>query len=257
MATKKMATKKASTALSKHASGELAEQLTRQSEEFTSSVIPTIKVKGRDFMLNDESLGTELNCVILESAFEHRWFASEYDPDIQQAPDCFALGTSNKTMAPHENSVNKQSDKCQTCEKNRFGSGRGNAKACQNRVRLMLLPDTDATVGRIEEAQAFQMNVAPSSLGSLNSYFNLLNTRHEVASSMVVTTLTAQVEGTYSLLDFEYKHPLPLTKTFADKLITKIKEARAALLTPYMVTTSVDTPAGKSKRGRKSKRNLS
>lgn len=259
-AKKSLARKKKATALAKP-EGELLAQLNRQKATIKAGSQSSIKVQGREFLLNDDSLGNELYAVILENVFEHRWFSGAYDPDITAAPDCFALNVVEDEMVPHANSQDKQNDDCPTCPHNKYGSGRGGAKACQNRIRLTLLPADDANPGSIDDAETFVMYVPPTSLKSFREYASMVNNKLEVSTAMIVTKITAEPEGSYSMLEFEYDAPLKLPAAFQKQLISKISTAREQMLTPYEIVAedgkSKKKSAPKKKRASRRKSRLS
>src|SRR6185312_13802346 len=90
--------------------------------------------------------GGKLECVIVGSCALNAWYATDYDPNDRQPPDCyaFALISDDPEMAPHQAVVNKQSDLCSTCEKNQFGTAKvGRGKACGNNIRLGLFTAKD------------------------------------------------------------------------------------------------------------------
>lgn len=88
--------------------------------------------------------GNELRCVILGWVHENQYYDGDFDPDVPQVPACYAFGQDTKTMEPHENAPDKQSDACEGCPINEFGSAdRGKGKACKNVVRLAIIAESD------------------------------------------------------------------------------------------------------------------
>ena len=230
---KSLAKRKSSTALAKP-TGDLMDQLNRQKATIkVSGGGNGLRVQGSNFFLGEDNLGEEINAVILEAVYEHRWFEGEYDPDVIAPPDCFALGLDQEELEPHDKSQNKQAETCGECEFNRFGSGRGGAKACQNRVRLSLLPADNANDKDIDEAEVFTLFVPPTSLKAVKEYISMVNNKLEVPTSLVVTTITAEPTGTYSHLIFEYDSPLKAPAAFQKKLVNKVIQSREQMLIPY------------------------
>lgn len=109
-----------------------------------------LSTKGGILTIDDERMpGNQVCVIIMDALLENTAYAGKYDPDNRAPPVCYAFGRldEQKDMAPHE-SMEKfpeyfvpQSDSCSTCPLNEYGSAdTGRGKACQNRVRLALLP---------------------------------------------------------------------------------------------------------------------
>jgi len=87
------------------------------------------------------------------------FYVKQWTPDAEPtAPDCF----SNDGNAPDAGSVNKQSDRCDSCQQNIKGSGMGNSKACRytRRIAVALVEDFGTSL----EGEVYQMNLASKSL---------------------------------------------------------------------------------------------
>lgn len=99
---------------------------------------------------DDTPLPGNQMCVIIAAwCLENVYYADDYDADNRTPPACFAFSkdTEDKDeMAPHldvdkEDIFERQSDKCDGCPQNEFGSAkRGRGKACSNRRRLAVIP---------------------------------------------------------------------------------------------------------------------
>jgi len=84
--------------------------------------------------------GNKLKCVVLAHILENKYYDSKFDPNTPSAPACYAFGTNDKDMAPHEKADSPQSKKCADCKHNEWGSSsRGRGKTCKNSRRLALL----------------------------------------------------------------------------------------------------------------------
>lgn len=109
-----------------------------------------LSTKGGILTFGDEVMPGNQACVIvLDAILENTAYEGKFDPDNKMPPRCYAFSRLDQqdSMAPHE-SMEKfpeyfipQSDSCGTCPLNEYGSAdTGRGKACQNRVRLTLLP---------------------------------------------------------------------------------------------------------------------
>jgi len=130
-----------------------------------------ISTKGKMFTFPDgQAHPGPLNAVILDWRNFNRYYTKAYDPQNPTPPDCFAIAKDLGEMAPHEDASDPQSEKCQGCPMNEFGSAAtGRGKACRNTVRLAVVPpDAD------DSFEPWLLNVAPTSLKSWTSYVNQL-----------------------------------------------------------------------------------
>lgn len=87
------------------------------------------------------------------------FYAKQWTPDAEPtAPDCF----SNDGAVPDVGSVNKQSERCDSCQHNIKGSGMGNSKACRYSRRIAVVLEED--FGTSLEGEIYQLNLASKSL---------------------------------------------------------------------------------------------
>lgn len=102
--------------------------------------------------------GNQMCVIIAAWCLENVYYADAYDPDNRTPPTCFAFCTDpseRDEMGPHpdvdkEDVFERQSDTCDTCPQNEWGSAsHGKGKACSNRRRLACLPaGTYTSAGR-------------------------------------------------------------------------------------------------------------
>jgi hypothetical protein len=105
-----------------------------------------ISAKGGILSFNDEPMpDNEMAVVILDSIFENVYYPNPYNPNVREAPVCWAFDHDYENIAPLDSVPDKQSDECETCEQNVWGSmgkkvpgSRG--KACSNVRRLAMIP---------------------------------------------------------------------------------------------------------------------
>ena len=87
------------------------------------------------------------------------FYVKAWSPESEPtAPDCF----SNDGQSPDAGSVNKQADRCDSCERNIKGSGMGNSKACRYSRRIAVVLEED--FGTSLQGEVYQMNLASKSL---------------------------------------------------------------------------------------------
>jgi len=120
-------------------------------------------IKGGQLTWNDAPIkDNTLGAIILDSVLENVMYPGSYDPDVPQAPTCFAFGRDEKTMAPHKSVVEagqEGNEQCGTaghdgcCPHNEWGTAdKGKGKACRNVRRVALL-----AAGSFDEQGRFKL----------------------------------------------------------------------------------------------------
>lgn len=90
--------------------------------------------------------GNQMAVVVLADTMENVYYDSAYDANVANSPKCFAFGSHENEMEPHEavdkeDCFERQADTCQECPHNEWGSAeKGKGKACSNVMRLALIP---------------------------------------------------------------------------------------------------------------------
>ena len=132
-------------------------------------------------------------CIILGSCALNKYYKTQYNPDDKQPPDCYALAviSDDPEMAPHQQATSKQSEKCQGCDKNEFGSANtGRGKACANTIRLALLTAADASDAEgAAAAELATAGVSPTNRRYYAEYVDGLLEEHGLPPWAVVTEI--------------------------------------------------------------------
>lgn len=90
--------------------------------------------------------GNQMAVIILADTMMNSYYEGKYDPDNRASPKCFAFAKDESQLEPHANVdadpyFDRQNDVCAGCPQNEWGSAdTGKGKACQNRVRLAMIP---------------------------------------------------------------------------------------------------------------------
>ncbi len=188
-----------------------------------------VSIKGRRFTFGGENLGREMKVVVVDYVYAHQLYDSKYKEDRASIPICFALSADGEDMAPHEDSVKAQSDACEGCPNNEWGSGRGRAKACRQGRRLALISHDDCD--DVANAEIVMLNVPPTSAKNWGKYVKDLKAKLSRPCYAVVTTLGFDMDADYPTLTFEVAEKLE-RETVAD-IKERRDEARELLMTPY------------------------
>jgi hypothetical protein len=171
-------------------------RLAKVNETTTAPASSKISTKGMMFTLPDgKSSAGPLNCVVLDYTNMNTYYEAAYVEGQYAEPDCMAVGREIKSMAPSDTVTNKQSDACDICPKNEFGS-KGRGKACQNKVLLAILPE-DFT----EESEVYSITVSATGLKDWSSYVRQLQSQG-IDPMEVVTSLSFKEGVTYPSLKF-------------------------------------------------------
>ncbi|MDD2775546.1 MAG: hypothetical protein PHU06_06295 [Gallionella sp.] len=128
--------------------------------------------KGGQLSFNDMPIpGNHMAVIIVDSVLENVMYDGRYDPDVPQAPICFAFGRDEKDLKPHELVVaneTAQHETCQGCPMNEWASAEtGKGKACRNTRRLALVPaGTLSATGHLDQL-ATSDDLATAAMGFL------------------------------------------------------------------------------------------
>lgn len=145
------------------------EELARAARETAKGEnLPTAKFismrGGRLSFGGAEIPGNELRAIVVGSVHENQYYDTDYDPEATSIPACYAFGTDEETMEPHEAAQNKQSEVCKGCPHNEWGSAeRGQGKACKNVRRLALVSEDALEEGDIAGAEVAYLKVPVTS----------------------------------------------------------------------------------------------
>ena len=170
--------------------------------------IPFISTKGKKFANGDTKLGTSLNVVLLASVFDHSYYDRPYDEDVITPPACFAIGKTEEDMAPHEDSPVPQSDTCEHCAMNEFGSSaNGKGKACRNGRRFLMAPVYSD--GRIDLNDLAIVNISPTALKGFSKYIKAISSMKRLPLWAVVTTLSFDEDAAYPVVIPSYDSLVP------------------------------------------------
>lgn len=156
----------------------------------------------KKFVLPDGSKSDgPLELVIVDFTTTHNFYAQAFDKDNIVPPACFAIGSDPRNMAPSPNAPEPQSDNCQSCPMNQYGSD-GKGKACKNgRLLAVLPPDADA------DTPMWTLAVSPTALKPFDGYVQAVARTFGMPPVSVVTTVSFNNSATYAQLQFS--NPVP------------------------------------------------
>lgn len=202
-----------------------------------------VGTKGGVFQFQGEILGKEMEVIVVEFVHGKSWNPHQYDPENPQPPGCAALSVDGSEMAPFDQSPDKQSEACEDCPMNEWGSGVGRGKACADKRLLALI---HAESEDFEEAPIVGLSLPPTAIKSWDSYVSNLAQVRKRPFRSVVTRFTMTPKGTVTI-------PIPSHSSDLDQktymaLKKRFDEAREFLLAPPNFSGYV-SPEQVSKRG--------
>jgi hypothetical protein len=174
------------------------------------------------------------------------FYAKQWTPDAEPtSPDCF----SNDGQTPDAGAVNKQSERCDTCQQNIKGSGMGNSKACRYSRRVAVVLEED--FGTSLSGQVYQINLASKSLfgdstsDNRHTFENYTKYLANNGKSLdyVITTLSFNEDNDnqsilFSPARFISKEEFAITSQVA----AKPEVQKLVAMTPYQADTSGRAP---------------
>src|SRR5882762_1148947 len=178
--------------------------------------------------------GNKLLVVIVASCFENKLFKGKFDPNKYEAPSCYALSLTGENMAPHEDAKDKESEVCETCEQNKWGSAGGGSKgkACKQVRRLALIPAGALQDGNVASAELAVMSIPVTSARNWANYVNAIAAEHQRPPWGMLTEIRTEPDAkTQFQVKFEAKGMV--AEDYLPQIYKRVAPAAQTLLTPY------------------------
>lgn len=200
----------------------------------------TIKTKGKEFTLpNGVKDAGPMRLVILDFVSMNAFWDRPYKDGDPFPPACIAIGNDPKNMIPDDNSPAKESEACQGCPNNEFGS-KGAGKACSNsRLLAVVEPNDDP------KSPIYLLKVSSTGLKSFDGYVAGLSSQFGSVPVAFTTEVYFDPALTYPSLRFGSPEPNPNLAVHFNRQ----KEAQARLMTlPDL--SNYTPPAKPAKKGK-------
>lgn len=225
---------------------QLAKKATKTEKPSTSS----IGIKSGVLSYNGTAVpGNKLECIIIASTHANIYYEDKYNPNDIKNPVCYAYSDDpeEREMVPHPKSSKPQSDKCETCPMNQWGSdpdgGRG--KACKNTRRLAIIP-AGVTPDEVPTAEVATLALPVMSVKGFSTYVNKLATLFNRPPLAVVTTLGTQPDAK-SQFKVTFDDSGMVDVSLLRPLIERQEAALSLLEREYEANTETQAPAKKGK----------
>ena len=207
-----------------------------------------VTVRGGVMMFQGAAIDdNELSAVIIDHIKVNAFYGGEFDPDNPQPPLCYAYGRGKDDMAPHEEATEPQSDSCETCPHNEWGSAeKGRGKACKNTRRLALIA-TDS-LEDIEEAPVAFMHLPVTSVAAWSQYVNKLqDTLHRPTFAFVTEIKVVPDPKTQFRIGFKATEQFDDAATF-EQLVAKKEDVASHITFAYSKVQESEAPKGRGGR---------
>jgi len=193
--------------------------------EKSSAGISFITTSGGVMKYRDNPIaGNSLEVIVLSSPVERLYYTSRYDPTNNAPPSCFALGSTITGLKPSHLSDSPQSELCETCPKNQWGSATngGKGKACSEKRRLFLMTaDSADSANAVSLGEVAALRIPVTSVKGYSTYV-------QTVASTVKRPLAAVVTKVSLVPDpkTQFKIVFSFVKTIEDIEIIKALIAR-------------------------------
>lgn len=180
-------------------------QLAKLKDKTAPSSGNTIRVtQDKQFILPDGSTTPgPLQVIVLDFNTQHTFYAGRFVKGQPNPPICFAISDVARGLTPSPNAPQPQSDSCDTCPMNEYGSGDdGKSKACKNaRVLAVLPPDAD------ESTPVWLLRTSPTAIKAWDAYAKGVDRMFGVPPAGVITSVGFDENQTYATLTFSDAQP--------------------------------------------------
>lgn len=225
--------------------------LAKQSVESEASVSTgqMIGTKAGQFSWNGQPVaGNKLEVIVADYILENAYYPGDYDSDNPQPPTCFAFGRNDAEMAPHPDSVDKQSDKCSTCPMNKFGTAdKGKGKACKNIRRIGLIAAKPLTEDALSKGEVAYLKTPVTSGKAWAAYVRGLEALQGLPPQGVITEIGSVPDPkTQFKLTFNMKDTVP--EKFIPIVLARHEEVKNAIEFPYAPPSDEAPPAKSAKK---------
>lgn len=229
------------------------------------------RVSGASFSLQggimsyggDPVPNNNMDVVVLGSAVEHSWYDTKFDRDKIVPPRCFAVGSLDDEMVPHEHvpveqrptgADGKPVEVCRLCPKHAFKSAdNGKGRACSVRRRLALVPagvinDPD----EIPAADLAVLKVMPTSVENWGKYVNTIAARFQRPAFGVVTNIAVKPHARFQYMA-HFEHVALVPPAALGPLYELTDSATPLLMAPFDMTPPDEEEEEVKPKGKKAK----
>jgi len=217
-----------------------------------------MSTKNGNFTYKGDDIPSPFPTIVLDAVFDNAYYPDAYDDDNPASPICFAIGDDEKTLQPHPDCSDPQSDFCEGCWANKYKSGdNGKGKACKNQRRLALVA-ADVLDDIDENAEVAMLKVSPTSLKFWGGYVKKITQVLKRPPFAVIANVSLEPEKSYHVLQFEIGGKVPnnmlgTMRQLSESCQEDLHAGYPAFEETEEATTSKRRPASKKKAVTKKK----
>lgn len=176
------------------------------SEQVEAAAVERIRMGAKGFTTPDGDTGDVIQGVVVDFISSNMHYPNQFDKNDPSPPNCFAMGRIISQLVPDQKSTEPQADACKDCEKNKFESGTGKAKACKNTRQLALIKE-GAT--EEDEASIWLLTIPPASIRYWDTYVSTtLKGRYSLPPGAVVTQIFMDPNKDFAAPRFKFVRAL-------------------------------------------------
>jgi len=207
----------------------------------------TVKPSKISFMGSD--LGPSVDVVILDALYDRAMYPGQFGE--AKSPVCYSYSKDGIGMVPHDAAMDKQSESCDGCQWNKFGTAVvGKGKACREYRRLAVISANELSSEEVPEAILGIIKVAPTSMKNYSDYVRTLANVVKRPVWAVTTTITS-VPDPQKQFTLTFKVGVPLSQEVVAAIRARLPSAAESNSAPYpnIEMEVVQKPAPKAKFG--------
>jgi hypothetical protein len=191
--------------------------------------VGSISFRGGVINYKGTALGKSMDVVLLDAVPARHYYAGAYEPDVITSPDCYSFDG----IAPHPSAQSKQSETCERCPMNQFGSApNGKGKACKEGFKLALIAASAVEKGAIETAEIATAKLSVTASKAFSKVYGALVQKYDGAVFSAILRMevsphpTNQYAVDWTILE-------ELDDESVEQLGARYADARRLLTTPY------------------------
>lgn len=209
----------------------------------------TIGIRNSKFSYKGDIIGRSMVSIIVDFVNAQTWYNEPFDPDNPSPPSCHALSVSGDEMKPFKTSPMKQSDWCDGCPLDAWGTADvGDGKACAQQYKLAILAAGPGET--LQNAELAILTVPPTSLNNFTKYVKDMKKKFTRPPHGVLTRFAFDEDEEWPVLTFEDEAKINNIED-AQMINSRRDEARELLMTPPDFSQSVEKQKRKTKKKRK------
>lgn len=229
--------------------------------------LPRVQYPGGQFEIGGKKIpGNKLTIVPVGLFYTKSWYEFGYQPGAKDSPGCYAFGEgSDKGLVPHPAVPKKQSETCDQCPHNQFGTAeKGRGKRCSDKRRVIFIlsddlkragekPSPEEITKAVAKAQLYQIDVPSGSLRGFGTFLTSLQgvTPHDDITEAVCEVFSTPQTQAFTI-DFRFLDKVP--SAFMPALVARGEPLFQTVNQPYPVIAQEEAAVPVKGQGAKSKR---